>query len=170
MDIKQAIKRIGWRFSTQKAFTPNQNDISALNSVIEYYNGMQKGITVNQEPFAKLYLLLTTHILRNKTRQLDTENNPDDYILKNIRLPLSYHLQEVMMYYNKLLMQEIMLPKNYDIENDKYIFEMKPDQKKEMHEHFKTIDINKMFENQLTYDQIQEMYFDRINEILRYYN
>lgn len=38
MDIKKAFNRLGWRFSQGKAFKPNQNDVDALNAIIENHN------------------------------------------------------------------------------------------------------------------------------------
>lgn len=51
----KAIERLAWRFKQNKMFTPNENDIEALNTIIVHFN--KENETVSHLPFAKLFLL-----------------------------------------------------------------------------------------------------------------
>lgn len=42
MNLKQAASRLLWRFKSKKAFTPNENDINALNCFLEWINNQKK--------------------------------------------------------------------------------------------------------------------------------
>ena len=58
MTITKALERLSWRFSQRKPFIANQNDINALNQVIEYCDKKQSEQIQNYQLFAKLYVYL----------------------------------------------------------------------------------------------------------------
>lgn len=60
----KAIKRLSWRFSQQKAFKPNENDINALNDVIKHLNESDKKQINDNRLFAKLYIYNLTETIR----------------------------------------------------------------------------------------------------------
>ena len=53
---KKNINRLSWRFGEGKAFTPNQNDIDALNGLINYVNNEKQRELNNHYLFAKLFI------------------------------------------------------------------------------------------------------------------
>lgn len=63
MTPRNAIKRIGWRFSEaakrqDKSFRINQDDISALESIAKFYQDKEKQAIVDNQLFGKLYIYL----------------------------------------------------------------------------------------------------------------
>lgn len=72
MKIKDAIQRFVWRFG-KGTFTPNQNDVEALNEVINYYNATEKQQYEANELFAKLYITMYGVYLKHyKSTVFDT--------------------------------------------------------------------------------------------------
>ena len=55
-NIDKAIERLAWRFTAKKGFTPNENDLSALNSLISWINRQESEAIKNNQLFAKLYI------------------------------------------------------------------------------------------------------------------
>lgn len=66
LNIKDSIQRMTWRFGQGKAFKPNENDVEALNEIINFYNEKTSTIQFSQEPFAKMYLYLYSRMLINR--------------------------------------------------------------------------------------------------------
>lgn len=58
MTVQQSLQRIGWRFGTGKPFTPNQYDIEAFNSLLEFVEEKQKKQITDNQLFGKLYIYL----------------------------------------------------------------------------------------------------------------
>lgn len=54
MNIEKSVKRIAWRF--QNGWKPNQNDIDALNDIIDFVNQKQKDQINENQLFAKMYV------------------------------------------------------------------------------------------------------------------
>jgi len=78
MKIETAANRLYWRFGNKKSFTPDQTDLEALNSLVDWINGQQKIVLRDQQLFAKLYihslkeLMLRYGNLENGKHELDT--------------------------------------------------------------------------------------------------
>lgn len=64
----EAIKRLVWRFKQNKTFTPNENDVNALNVIIRHINEENKQVYHIQ--FAKLFLLTVFEYLPNYGHEL----------------------------------------------------------------------------------------------------
>lgn len=72
MILKKAINRMSWRFVGEKPFTPNENDIKAVNDIITWINNQKSESIKNNKLFAKLYVFyLDEHIKRLETTVLD---------------------------------------------------------------------------------------------------
>lgn len=60
MKIKESIQRLGWRFresiKKNKSFIPNQNDVDAMNSLIDFYEKATTANYENNELMFKMYL------------------------------------------------------------------------------------------------------------------
>lgn len=55
MTIEKAFERLYWRFGTKTTFSPNQNDLEALNRIAEYINKLTDEKILQHQLFAKLY-------------------------------------------------------------------------------------------------------------------
>ena len=64
MILEKGVNRLRWRFSSNTSFKPNQNDIEALNSVLEWIGSQKKINVLNQDLFAKLYIYELIRFLR----------------------------------------------------------------------------------------------------------
>jgi len=56
--VKEAGKRLQWRFTQGKAFQPNQTDVDALNMLTETIFALQQKTTKENDAFAKLYAIM----------------------------------------------------------------------------------------------------------------
>lgn len=88
--IDKPIQRLVWRFSQGKQFTPNQNDIEALNEVIRWVNHEREERLSNNHHFAKLFMFL----YNEWTIKYEDSNFPQTAICKILEMPLSYYYNE----------------------------------------------------------------------------
>lgn len=63
MTTREAIKRLGWRFSesakrSDKSFRINQDDVKALKTIADYYESESKRQIINNQLFGKMYIYL----------------------------------------------------------------------------------------------------------------
>lgn len=58
MNISKSIQRLKWRFTSGKQFLPNENDIEALNEIIEYCGIKEKQQLIDNQLFGKMYIYL----------------------------------------------------------------------------------------------------------------
>lgn len=65
MNMNKAISRLTWRFKTNKPFLPSQEDINALNDVIEYVGVKEKQQLIDNQLFGKMYIYLYMEFLRH---------------------------------------------------------------------------------------------------------
>lgn len=61
----KALERLAWRFSQGKAFTPNENDINALNTLINAFNEYSTTIQPTSQHFATLYVYAMNQLLQH---------------------------------------------------------------------------------------------------------
>lgn len=103
MSIEKSIQRLSWRFGNGN-FTPNQNDINALNGIIEWVNDQRK-ITLNQNHlFAKLYIYyLNQFIDKYQTTVFDTIPQKELSKLLDTPLDLFYEAFQRSLNSNKLM-------------------------------------------------------------------
>ena len=80
-DIKKAASRLSWRFSKKngesKAFTPNENDIEAVNTLLTWINKEKENSLYKNELFAKLFI----YFLNNRIEKYNYDKNchPDEF-------------------------------------------------------------------------------------------
>jgi len=55
-NIKKHVNRLAWRLSNKRQFTPNDDDIESLNSIIDWINRQEKENVRTNILFAKLYI------------------------------------------------------------------------------------------------------------------
>lgn len=85
MTTEKAIQRLTWRFSEQKAFTPNTNDVEALNVIIEWMNKQHENRLKSNHHYAKLFMVIYIDYLRHyKEANLSLKE-----ITKCLKKPLS---------------------------------------------------------------------------------
>lgn len=86
-NIEKAIQRIAWRFTTDKSFKPNENDIDSVNCLIDWINRQTSETIKNNQLFAKLYI----YHLNQSIRYFQTtvfEDIPQKDLSKLLDLPL----------------------------------------------------------------------------------
>ena len=86
-NIEKAIQRISWRFTSDKPFKPNENDIESVNCLIDWINRQTSETINNNQLFAKLYI----YHLNQTIRYFQTtifEDIPQKDLSKILDLPL----------------------------------------------------------------------------------
>lgn len=63
-NLDKAINRIAWRFTHDKAFKPNENDIDSVNCLIDWINRQRSESVKNNQLFAKLYIYFLNQGIR----------------------------------------------------------------------------------------------------------
>ncbi len=159
MDSKKALERLVWRFSTGKAFTPNQNDKEALNSIILLYNEDRSTLNYSQDPFAKMYLFLYLNLLRKREYD-DSTITPARILHRVLDNPLSVLVSEITENINSMITANYLKEKGIDMDNPL---------KKEGENKLSDTDIDKIMSIQKTYDEINDILIGNINNILDNY-
>lgn len=107
-DLKKAVGKLKWRFRKDdknnfKSFTPNQNDVEALNCIMNWINNQKKETLNDNKLFAKLYIYhLTMNIRHFETTVL--EPIPQKDLSKILSYPLEHFYKsfEMDLYNNQL--------------------------------------------------------------------
>lgn len=102
-NLKESASRLLWRFKSKKGFTPNDNDINALNSVLKWINNQKKETLNNNHLFAKLYIYhLTMNIRYYETTVMCP--TPQQDLHKILDYPLEYFYKSFIndLYNNQL--------------------------------------------------------------------
>jgi len=55
-NLDKALNRLAWRFTNKKGFTPGEEDLNALNTLISWINRQESEAIKNNQLFAKLYI------------------------------------------------------------------------------------------------------------------
>jgi hypothetical protein len=169
MKADKAIQRLITRFSGGNAITPNDADRAALKSIVSNYNEQQAYINYSQEPFAKLYIFLYHQLLR--TRQLEDPNSKPAKILSNVLdLPKFEALMNLHEYINHIAMDKIIQDKK---EQDKKNYFELSDMTDQDYETYKkelvTPDVSKIFEGQVSYEDVCTIIGNKVNQLLEDY-
>lgn len=162
MDSKKALERLVWRFSTGKAFTPNQNDKEALNAIILLYNNSTTNISQSQEPFAILYIYLINAFMTSY------DCMPNNEIIQNkinelLSFGLRYHIEELQKTINSKIVDNVF---NKDVKSDKIGYQMNENEKKETLEQIKNINEMDIIEKQVDYNYVSENIIQQVNKQL----
>ena len=163
---EKAIKRLVWRFKDQKAFTPNNEDISALNSLISLYKTSSESINYSQEPFAKLYLFLYCELLAMREHQ-DKNIKPANLLSKILNSPFSFQIQDIQARLNGYR-QDALITSTLKANN--ITSDMTEEQYKKAKENLDKVDLSVIVENQLSYKEVESQLFSEINKHLDNYN
>ena len=83
----KALDRLAWRFTSKKPFTPNENDIDSLNTLIGWMNRQQSESVKNNQLFAKLYIYFLNQTIRYFEANIFDEI-PQKELNKLLDLPL----------------------------------------------------------------------------------
>ena len=67
-NVDKAIQRIAWRFSQEKSFKPNANDVDSLNCLIDWINRQRNETIKSNQLFGKLYI----YFLNQQIKKYDT--------------------------------------------------------------------------------------------------
>lgn len=94
MNINKSIQRISWRFSNSKPFTPNNNDMEALNNIINWVNSQRKETLNNNHLFAKLYIYVYGSFL-NYYKSTPLEKIPRVELSRLLDTPMNLHYTEL---------------------------------------------------------------------------
>lgn len=114
-NTKKSIERLLWRFREQKAFLPNENDITALNEIVEFYNAQTNSIAASQEPFAKLYIYLYRSLLK-KFDFTVFDKMPQRLLMDQLQKTLIDHITDLTFDLNTSEMYMTMDKMGYDLD------------------------------------------------------
>lgn len=97
MKLKQSVNRLIWRFtdsnSLKNGFKPNQTDVDALNSILEFINKTNETTVQENRIFAKMYISYFCLQLR-VTQDFDLAQKKTNHVL-NTPLTTLYELLRV---------------------------------------------------------------------------
>lgn len=163
--IEQSIKRLVWRFKSQKAFTPNKDDITALNSLISLYKTSNEDINYSQEPFAKLYLFLYFELLAMREHQ-DKNIKPANLITKILQSPFNFQIQDIQSRLNGYKQDDFItkVMKDNQITSD-----MTDEQYQKAKENIDKFNLEDITNNQFSYEEVKKALFSEINKHLDNY-
>lgn len=107
MNVEKGLGRFSWRFKNGN-FTPNQNDINALNGIIQWVNDQRK-ITLNQNHlFAKLYIYYFNEYL-DKYQASVFSDIPQKELSKLLDTPLQLFYQAFVDSLNQNNIYQVMI-------------------------------------------------------------
>lgn len=90
-DIKKAAEKLLWRFNSKKGFTPNENDKSSLNTLLNWINKEKENRLKDNLKFAKLFIYVFNQNIRHyQTDVLDKEPQKELSRLLNIPIEIYY--------------------------------------------------------------------------------
>lgn len=162
-DIEKSINRISWRFSQNKPFKPNENDITALNEIIAFYNNTINDISRSQEPFAKLFLYLYKCHFMNYNNGIDTVK-PERILNDVMQTPISAIVDDVVMEVNNSKMHDVFKELTTI---GKHSSDMTPEEKEVNKLEVSKIEPDNVFDTCLDRDFISKSLFQMINKILQ---
>lgn len=165
-NVKKSGERLLWRFKERKNFTPNDNDMNALECILEWINRQTSENVKNNQLFAKLYIqYLIYTIQHHQTTIIDPMPQHSLSRLLNRPLELFYHdfytdihnnqLNKLSEYhdYNKLIDKEIQDIKDGKV---KFIYDKDPRYFDESEER-KKIEIEKKQKEKISDQQQKEI-------------
>lgn len=97
MTIEQAMKRLYWRFGKGN-FTPNENDLEALDFITDWANREMEQAILSQQLFAKLYTHIFTQTLMNRKNLASAVHETNELC----QLPLSRFTDDFNFSFNVL--------------------------------------------------------------------
>ena len=89
--IKKAIDRIVWR--TSNGWKANENDVEAINFLIDYVNRTTKENVKNNSLIAKLYILAYSEQLK-KYNATVFDKIPEKELLRNLDRPIEFFIED----------------------------------------------------------------------------
>jgi len=120
---EKAINRLSWRFSNNKSFKPNEEDIDSLNCILEWMNREIKNNVRNNQLFAKLYIYFLHQNIKFYNSTV-FDNIPQKDLSKLLDLPLdsfykSFHKDLHFNQFNRVKTIEDLksVKESYTIEN-----------------------------------------------------
>jgi hypothetical protein len=169
MKADKAIQRLITRFSGNNAITPNDADRAALKSIVSNYNEQQAQINYSQEPFAKLYIFLYHQLLI--IRNIEIADLKAAKILNNVlEMPMFATLMNLHEEINHIKMDKIIQDKT---EQDKKNYFELSDMTDQDYETYKkelvTPDVVKIFEGQVSYEDVCTIIGNKVNQLLEDY-
>lgn len=163
MSIEKAVNRIRWRLNGN-GWKANENDVEAINKIIEYVNCKEKEQFNSHELFSKLYI----HVYADFRRKYAT---PIKELHQLLEQPLSVHIQRFTSKLNDIevenLFDDLKLSKNHPATIPQEIKDKETDVLKEA---LKDKEVeNKLFRNVWSPKRVQELLSTQINNFLNMY-
>lgn len=92
MTVEKALQRIMWRFSEPKQFTPNLQDVEAIEAIKTAFDDMKKGLYDSNQGFAKLFIFTYAYFIKHYKADLFDEI-PQKEISRMLEKPISVLIQ-----------------------------------------------------------------------------
>ncbi len=164
-----AIQRLITRFSGGNAITPNDADRAALKSIVSNYNEQQAEINYSQEPFAKLYIFLYHQLLM--IRNIEIADLKAAKILTDVlELPKFAALMNLHEEINHIRMDKVIQDKTaQDKINYFELSEMTDEDYEVYKKELVTPDVTKIFEAQVSFEDVCGIMHNKVNQLLEDY-
>ena len=144
----------------------NDKERNALGSIIKFYNDNERNINYSQEPFAKLYLFLYCELLAMREHQ-DKNIKPANLLSKILNSPFSFQIQDIQARLNGYKQDQFI---NSTLNANKITSDMTDEQYNKAKEGLNKVDLGKITDNQLSYDEVKNALFSEVNKQLENYN
>ena len=103
MRIKDSIQRLGWRLQESvkknKGFIPNENDLQAFNTVVDFYDKMKEGNYRNNELMFKMYIWHRVEMMKHYDSDV-FDDIPQKILVETLMKPTEVFLKRLTGYLN----------------------------------------------------------------------
>lgn len=158
----KALERLAWRFSQGKAFTPNQNDVNALNTIIKAFNEHTTTIPPTAEPFATLYVYVMNQILTHYD-VLPSSELAQEELLSIIINGIEPQIEQMRMIINSKLIDNTTSKAGM---SNKMPYEQSELDKAIDKEVVKTIDGEQLKNKMVSFDFVRRNIITQINKVI----
>ena len=91
MKVNKAIQRIQWRMN-EGGWKANENDIEAINSIIDHINDSNRNLVQQNDLFARLFVEVMRRTVSVQGVKF-TDKNATRWILEAMEIPFSQHVE-----------------------------------------------------------------------------
>jgi hypothetical protein len=158
----KALERLVWRFSQGKAFTPNENDVNALNTLIMAFNEQSTSIQPTSEPFATLYVYCFNQLLEHYD-VLPSSELAQEELFNIITNGIEPQIEQMQMIINSKLIDSTTSKAGM---SDKMAYEQSQLDKAIDKEVVKTIDGEKLKNKMVSFDFVKRNIVTQINKVI----
>jgi len=161
--IKKAINRLKWRFENG-IFTPNENDFTALNFIIEWVNNEKVEMIENNEFLAKIYIQL----LRYELLKYDDAKFASNQLNKKLmKISMEQIIEEFTDTLNLIEYQCFLKSKGLTLENPLILTYEESEMEKRIINENENEFLKVTVDGKWTKDQVKAALFNQLTELIK---